>query len=138
MKKMSMITIQKSELVELEASLKEKDKQIKELQLDIGLLTGINHFNATLLLKALREGMTTSRDMVALVPILPTDTERLKRQSEMVAVIDADIAVQQERLDLAIIKVKEFCRDNAEVVRILIARFHIDLPALAGGVLNGN
>jgi hypothetical protein len=133
---MSVITIQKSELVVLEASLKEKDKQIKQLQLDIGLLTGINHFNATLLLQALREGMATSRDMVALVPILPTDTERLKRQAEMVAVMDADIAAQQERLDLAISQVRAFCSDHVEIVRILIARFHIDLPALVKGGTN--
>jgi len=60
---MLMITIEKKELVELEASIKEKDKVIKQLQLDVEILTGLNYHNGALLVKSTLDNAKTLRDV---------------------------------------------------------------------------
>jgi len=134
---MSMITIQKSELVELEDLLKEKTKQIKQLQLDVEILTGLNYHNGALLVKSTLDNAKTLRDVYILFPIIPTDTKHLKQRDEKVAELDIGIAAQQEKLDRVRSNTRAFCTGHAGVVRILLDRFAIDLPAMAGGVNDG-
>jgi len=131
---MSLITIQKSELTQLENALKEKDRQIKKMQIDKGILIGINHHNSTLLLKAIIESGKTTREMYAMVPVLSSDIEHLKQRNDAIAHIDADIAIQKKKLDLAISEARAFCQGNAEAVQVLTRKYHIDLIAMTGTV----
>lgn len=130
---MSMITIQKSELVELENQVKEKNKRIKKLEGDNLLLVGLNHFNGCLLLKSLLEGMAQSRDIIAFVSEQDQDPERSKTRPAALAVMDTGIKLHKIKLNLATIKAKDFCRDNAETVQVLMAKFKVDLPGVIGG-----
>ncbi|MGB8219243.1 MAG: hypothetical protein WCE46_02535 [Methanoregula sp.] len=131
---MSLITIQKSELTQLENALKEKDRQIKKLQVDNGILVGINHHNSVLLLKTVLESGKTTRKMYALTPVLGRDANHLKQRDDTIALLDADIANQQKKLDIALSKARAFCQENADVVRALARQYHVDILALIAKV----
>ena len=60
---MSLISINKKELVELEDLLKEKDKRIKKLETDNFVLVGLNHKASILLTRSMRDSGKTVRDL---------------------------------------------------------------------------
>jgi hypothetical protein len=128
-----MITIPKSELEKLEESLKEKDLQIRKLQIDNTILIGLNHHNAILLMKSVVESVKLIMDLYYSTPIPEEYPEIQKIRDTNVASLEKEIAGHKERMDGAIVNARTFCLEHADIVRLIRQKYRIDLVALTRG-----
>jgi hypothetical protein len=93
---MVTITILKSELDQLEASLKEKDEEIKGLSLKVEILQGLDIFNKMLANNLLAQQAMVLRQLTLVTPVKTVHGLAAVR-SKQIAEYDADIKAATDR-----------------------------------------
>ncbi len=132
---MATITILKSELDELEAEIKEKNRLIEKLKIEAAMLEGVNLHNSIILLKTVRDNAKLLIDMYSHMPIPKGDSQGQKFKEEQIAALGDEAKAQQARLDLALFRAWSFCQNHKDAVQLLNMECKIDLPAMVTGAM---